>query len=327
MHWALLVLAVSLSAANAAVMDEVVLKNGRHYLGQIISESPESIVIAIDGGTVEFPRSTVASPPYRGPAGSDTSQVEPPMHAEVLKEAHPIPSVAVALRRLHQFDWASEVGQVPALVTDRGRWQFLPCVSFWAGGFARINFYGDPERPAAIEVSLLDPPAEAWDRKRELLEFVLSVVPALALDDRFDRLDVHGDSFASEDLWFAITEPNSRESPGRWAVLLLHERSLTESRATVEEIQAVSESLQEATLDPNRPRSWQRGSWTIEDVEWLRRSISVRQTAETGDNITSPAWTALGGERVFVRSFTRDGGKYARSTNDWLREVAANKTP
>ncbi len=325
MRWAFLALAVVVGpwvAGHSAGFDEIILKNGRHYSGQIISDTRESLVIAIDGGTVEFPRSAVASPPYFGAEDETAQAPETPPEAQT---PHPIPSISVALRELRRFDWAADVRQAPALVTDRGRWRYLPCVSFWAGGFARLNFYGDPDRPAAVEVSLLDPPEDAWDRKRELLEFILGVAPALALDDRFDQLDVHGDSFAVGDLWLAVTAPDSPESPGRWAVLLLHEVSIPASRASLEELQAISEPLKSATLDPTRPRSWQRGSWTVQDVAWLRRTTAIGQPGNADDAVSAQAWTALGGERVFVRSFVRDGGKYARSSNDWLREVAVNR--
>ncbi|MGH8016790.1 MAG: hypothetical protein ACREIA_00605, partial [Opitutaceae bacterium] len=328
MRWTVLALAALLgpwAAAFAAGFDEVILKNGRRFSGQIVSDTRESLVLAIDGGTVEFPRSAVASPPYFGaeeetPAAAPARETQPEDLAP-----HPIPSISVALRELRRFDWAADVRQVPALVTDRGRWRYLPCVSFWTGGFARLNFYGDPDRPAAVEVSLIDPPEDAWERKQELLEFILGVAPALALDDRFDHLDIHGDSFAIEDLWLAVTGPDSAESPGRWSVLLLHEVSIPESRASLDELQAISEPLKSATLDPTRPRSWQRGSWTVKDVEWLRRTTAIGHPGAMDDAVAAEAWTALGGERVFVRSFVRDGGKYARSSNDWLREVAANQ--
>jgi hypothetical protein len=212
-------------------------------------------------------------------------------------------------------------------VTDRGRWQFLPCLSFWAGGFARINIYGDPARPAAIEASLLDPAPDAWNEKRSLLEFMLSVAPTLALDDRFDRLNVQRDSFAAEDLWFSVTSPDSRETPGRWAVLLMHEGSVASARAALEELEAISEPLRDATLDPDRPRSWQRGSWTTDDVEWLRRGLSLGGGAGAGEAAPAEAWTALGSERVYVRSFAREGGKYIRVNRDWLREVATASVP
>jgi hypothetical protein len=325
------VLAVGLFAAGLpiAAFDEVVLKNGRTYTGRIVSDGPDRLVLAVDGGTVEFPRASVASPPLfdeRGREAFPTPPIEDPV---VGKEAgpHPIPSIATALRELRRFAWTHDVRQMPVLVTDRGRWQFVPSVSFRAADLARVNFYGDPDRPAAVEVSLLDPPADAWELKRDALAFILAVAPVLALDDRFDRLDVRGDSLAAEDLWLTITAPDSKETPGRWTVVLLHERALAAARASLEELRAVSEPLKEATLDPTRPRSWQRATWTVSDMDWLRRSVSLGYRGNAEEAFRAEAWTALGGERVFVRSFVREGGKYARSTQDWLRQLAAGTPP
>lgn len=325
MRWMIATLAASMAVTTATALDEILLKNGRRYMGTILSDSPQSLIVSIDGGTVEFPRSAVVSPTFQGLVVAQA--VEGKDAAPEMESVHPLPNISTSLRRLRRFDWASKVRQVPALVTDRGTWEYLPCIAFGADESVQVNFYGDPARPAGVEVSMLDAPETAWTLKKELLEFVLSLAPTLALDDRFDRLDVRRDSFVTGDLWLAVTSPDSRETPGRWTVSLKHERSVAASRATVEELQAISEPLKDATLDPNRPRSWQRGSWTLDEVAWLRRSTGVSVPVDDDDSPHSGAWTALGGERVFVRSFVRDRSGYARSSTDWLHEVAAGRTP
>ncbi len=317
---------VAATAFEAAALDEIILENGRRYLGRIVADTPHSILVSIDGGTVEFPRSAVRSPPFLGPRAAEAAAPPPgtPAEAGPAQVRSILPGVAETLQRLGRFPWARDARQVPALVRDNGRWQYLPCVSFWVSGFLQINIYGDPNRPAAIEAGLINPPADAFETKRQVLEFALSLAPPLALDDRFDRLDIRKDSFAVGDLWFAVSSPESRESPGRWTVLLVHELSLSPSRAGLEELQAISEPLKDATLDPSRPKSWQRGSWTHDDVEWLRRGELAGRPSDEIAAMPVPEWTALGGQRVFVRSFIRERGKYTRSTTDWLRELAAN---
>lgn len=310
----------------AAALDEVVLTNGRSYLGTITSNTPTSVVLSIDGGTVEFPRSAIASPPYFGPAGAEGGAGEEAATPPGPQQPHPLPGIEDALHRLHAFSWGEHVRQVPVLVTDRGRWQYMPCVSFWVGDFCQLNFFGDPTRPAAIEVSLVRPAPEAWEQKRHLLEFMLGLAPALAMDSRFDHLNVHGDSFTVGDLWFAVTGPGSRETPGRWSVLLLHEISLSPARASMAELQAISEPVPLALLDPTQPRSWQRGSWTPDDLAWLRDVLALNHPELLHADPSAQPWTALGGERVFVRSFERERGRYTRSTNDWLSEIAASNS-
>lgn len=322
--------AMLITAPSSNALDEVVLSNGRKYVGAIVSSSPESLVLSIDGGTVEFPRSAVVSPPHFGPpaaaveaADADQPQFDP--------RKHPLPPLGLALRRLREFSWSSSPRQVPVLVVDRGRWKYLPAVSFWVGGFCQVSCFGDPARPAAIEVSLHRPAPEAWEQKRDLLEYMMGLVPGLAADNRFDALDIRGDSFAVGDLWFSVSGPDSAETPDRWTVRLIHETSITASRATVQELQAISEPIAETVIDPTQPRSWQRGSWTVDDLAWLRDAPRISPAPETQGPETPPApvmeragWSSLGDERVFVRSFTRERGTYARSTNDWLREFAAN---
>jgi len=321
---------MALGASMCPALDEVVLANGRKYLGTILTSTPDVVVLSIDGGTVEFPRAAVVSPPYFGPpsAADGTPENTP---ADFDPQQHPLPPLHLALRRLREFSWSTSPRQVPMLVVDRGRWKYLPAVSFWIGGFCQISCYGDPSRPAAIEVSLHRPEPNAWEQKRDLLEYMMGLVPGLATDNRFDRLNIHGDSFAVGDLWFSVSSPKSAETPERWTVRLIHETSITASRATVQELQAISEPLSETVLDPGKPRSWQRGSWTAEDLVWLKQAPGALEAVPSGvDSAEGPpttevnGWSSLGGERVFLRAFTRERGSYARSTNDWLRELAVN---
>lgn len=327
--WMVALLAVA-GTTFASALDEVVLKNGRRYLGTIIASTPTTIVLAIDGGTVEFPRAMVVSPPHLGP-------VEPPPEATPVSAQavdpgslhdegpHPLPGAGEALQRLRRFPWVTEIHQVPVLVTSQGRWQFLPCVSFWAADFFQLNIFGDPARPSAIEVSLHRPPPTAWEQKRQLLEYILSIVPGMAVDNRFDKLDVSGDQFAIGDLWFEVTGPESEKTPERWAVLLLHERSLRHARASYDDLQSISELVSEAVIDTSKPRSWQRGSWLPAEVDWVRQAPGggTAPTADPEDTARhASAFTALGEERVFVRAFQRENGKYARANTDWTREFA-----
>ncbi len=324
-------LATLLAPPCAQALDEIVLANGRTYLGTIVANSPESIVLSIDGGTVEFPRSAVISPPYFGPSASavDAADLAAP---EFDASAHPLPPLGFALRRLREFPWSSSPRQVPVLVVDRGRWKYLPAVSFWVGGFCQVSCYGDPVRPAALEVSLHRPAPDSWEQKRDLLEYMMGLVPGLAADNRFNNLDIGGDSFAVGDLWFSVSAPDSADSPNRWTVRLIHEISVTASRATPDELQAISEPVAETAIDPSKPRSWQRGSWTLEELAWLRDAPGTVLEVEMQPGPETPPvpppekvrWSSLGGERVFVRSFVRERGSYARSSNDWLREFAAN---
>ncbi len=320
-------LLASTLVATAGALDEVVLKNGRRYLGTIVSSTPDTIVLSIDGGTVEFPRSIVASPPYLGTATPDSGT---PKDATAAPPDEPaanrLPGVTDALHKLHAFPWVTDLHQVPVLVTDQGRWQFLPCISFWVADFFQLSIYGDPGRPSAIEVSLQHPAPTAWEQKRHLLEYMLSLVPGLAVDNRFDGLDLNGDQFAIGDLWFEVTGPESDKTPGRWTILLLHELSLKDARASYEELRSISELLSDATIDPSRPRSWQHGSWLPAEIASLHQTAdpaAVEAPATTDAPAPRTAFTALGGERVYLRAFERQRGKYTRTNNDWLRDFTA----
>jgi hypothetical protein len=321
--WGLLALAAVLFSPWAFALDEVVLANGRRYLGTIVADSPQSLVLSIHGGTVEFPRSAVVSPPWLGPPEpAPAPAAATPSGAAAPPAPHPLPAVLFALRRLHGFPWGRDIRQVPVLVADRGRWHSMPCVSFWVGGFFQASFHGDPARPAAIELSIPRPEAHAWDQKRQVLEFMFDIAPSLVVDSRFDRMNIDGDSFAVGDLWFSVASTGRGGTSGRWTVLLLHDSSVNPSRAGSAELQAISEPVSEAAIDASRPRSWQRGTWTAAELAWLRDTNAPPPAAD--DAAAAPVERPAGSlveERVFVRRFARDQGRYAIASADWIEEA------
>jgi hypothetical protein len=325
---ALLVLLAAMFATvpGARALDEIVLANGRRYLGTIVAETAQSLVLSIDGGTVEFPRSAVVSPPYLGPPEPPPTAAAGNAPAAALAPPHPLPGVMFALRRMRGFSWENDLRQVPVLVTDRGRWHSLPCVSFWVGGFFQLSFRGDPARPAAIEFAIPKPGPQSWDQKRQLLEYMFDIAPALVVDSRFDRMNLDGDSFAVGDLWFSVTSADSASSPGRWTLLLLHEVSVNPARAGGADLQAISEPISDAMLDPTQPRSWQRGTWTPAELAWLRDTNAAPPAvdAPASSDVERPATgSGLGTDRVFVRHYSRENERYARTTSDWLKDLAA----
>lgn len=315
------------SPAWSAAVDEVVLKNGRKYMGTIVSDSADSLVLSIDGGTVRIPRNAVQSPPYFGPSAPvETPPENVPVPDVPAVAGNPLPDTKAALAWLRNFEWSAPLAQVPVQVTDRGRWPFLPALAFSAGDFFQLRLYGDPDHPAAIEVSLPQGNTETWEAKGRLLEYMLGLVPGLAIDPRFATLNIRGDSFAVGDLWFAITGPENAETPGRWTVVLMHERSLTPARASLEELETISEPVATAMIDPDKPRSWQKGSWTPDELAGLKSNENGTQPPppDGETNSTNEAqmrqWLALNSSRVFVRSYGRVRGHYVPTETNWLPE-------
>lgn len=324
---AVLLLAVTIvSPAWSAAVDEVVLKSGRKYMGTIVSDSADSLVLSIDGGTVRIPRDAVLSPPYFGPPAPAEVPVEAtPPEEPTPVTGNPLPATGEALEWLQSFEWSEPLAQIPVQVTDRGRWPFLPALAFSAGNFFQLRLYGDPGNPAAIEVSLPQGTADTWEAKGQLLEYMLGLVPGLAVDDRFSTLNIRGDSFAVGDLWFAITDAASAETPGRWTVVLMHERSLTPARASLGELEAISEPVATAIIDPDQPRSWQEGSWTPEEIATIGSAETTPPPANAASSIDSTEaqvrqWLALNSSRVFVRAFARVRGRYVPTETEWLQE-------
>jgi hypothetical protein len=55
----------------------------------------------------------------------------------------------------------------------------------------------------------------------------------------------------------------------------------------------------------------------------MRSAPGSTSVEAPGEPVRNLAFTGLGGERIYVRAFVRERGKYIRSNLDWTREFVA----
>src|SRR5947209_8407943 len=62
-----------------------------------------------------------------------------------------LPSLQTVVGAAHSQPWGEQLNQIPATVIDVGELRGVPYFSFGAPD-VELNVYGDPERPAALEI-------------------------------------------------------------------------------------------------------------------------------------------------------------------------------
>lgn len=131
--------------------------------------------------------------------------------AKASKAAPPraLPSAAAALDQLRVL--APELRQIAATVVDRGPLRRVPYLSYRAGD-VEFNAYGDPDRPACLEIGIFGDPARRPAARDAL---------ARLLGDPDDRnavqaLDLAQDKRSRRGLTFEITPETAADAYGAW---------------------------------------------------------------------------------------------------------------
>ncbi|HEX7897632.1 MAG TPA: hypothetical protein VF950_07710 [Planctomycetota bacterium] len=144
-----------------------------------------------------------------------------------------LPSAVAALDRIRAF--APELIPISASVVDRGHLRHVPYISYRAGD-VEFNAYGDPDRPACLEIGIYGDPARR-PAARDALAGLLAdpddrnAVLALALAQ---------DKQSRRGLTFEITPETAADAYGGWWVSVYDLKALDASRASAAEMKEVA---------------------------------------------------------------------------------------
>ncbi len=250
---AVLTVAILVLLSPARAVDEVLLKSGNRVKGTIVAQSKDQVIMRIGEGTVVYPKRAIRRI-YDGiTANLPVSQ----MLAE-----DELPVWWIPLSDLYAEDWVTTLKNVPATVIESGSLKNVPYLSFRANANYVLNIYGDPAKPAAIEIghdSRTKPSQEVLAHCREFLASYLTDLDQIkALYD----LDTKGGSRTKGALTIRATPSRENNAIGGWWLLVFDEKRLSSARArTPEEFRQTSEGyvdmVRKATANRTAWRKWE----------------------------------------------------------------------
>jgi hypothetical protein len=138
--------------------------------------------------------------------------------------------------------WGSDLKQIPATVIEVGELASVPYLSF-AGNDVELNVYGDPAKPAGIEVGTKSESPEVRAQVKSFIAGLLNENDRKALDTIPEGKEVEADGLALE-----ITPPTAADGFGAWWVTASHPAGIKGAKASVGEM---NEMAQPATEDFN----------------------------------------------------------------------------
>lgn len=297
--WIISALALLVAAGSSA--DVVKMQSGSEIECVVIQENTDTIVIRRGYGTMTIPRSIVASV-------SKSPVITAANVAPVVRRApsQRIPAWSDILGALVKTKWATNLQPIPATVVDVGVMRHVPYQSYRCGTDYEVNIYGDPDRPAAIEIGIYRAILNSDEAKRNCVELVASV-----LSDPTDAgivrvLNRAQDLVTRAEMTIEITPHTSPDAYGGWWVSVYNEKELDAARASEDELKQITVARAapvEAAPKPAAPRvpAAQAAKPVIDSDDWT--SADLRNSRPSA---------ASGGGSVYVRGYYRKDGTYVR---------------
>jgi len=277
--------------ATCAHADTIVLKSGGSIEGEVLQKTEEKVVFRKGKSTFTYPIGLGAS-----------IKIDPKSPVALVVA---LPSGDDLVAAFAKQPWGANLEQIPATVIDKGVLKFVPYVSHQSGDY-ELNVYGDPEKPAGIELGIYRRLLTQADVKEECIRFAASVVGA-SLKSSVLKAKRDKDSVAVGDWTIEITPPDAEDAYGGWWISIYSEKALDASRASAEELKAITSARQikaaavpaVAVAAPTRPMT---GDTTAPD--WSPTDLSRARISAAGGG---------GGGSVYVRGYTRKDGTYVQS--------------
>lgn len=135
---------------------------------------------------------------------------------------------------------------IPSTLIDTGELKNVPYHSF-ANLEAEVNVYGDPDRPAAVEAGTRSPQPMLRDCLRLFVRAVLVEEADRAVVEQMGTAPTFREKVG---LTVEVTPPESADAYGAWWVTAEVHPQLEHSRASPEEIQAISTGANSVAQGP-----------------------------------------------------------------------------
>lgn len=248
--------------SDSEARDEVILLNGETLRGRILVENRDSVVLLMNDRHISIDKKEVERI-YDRPDRDMT-------FTDLLPQAGHFPPWWVPAYDLFYSDWVKEFAQVPATVIDAGDFQNVPYLSFRANRNYELNIYGNPERPAGLEIGIYGWRRSDAKTRTKLREFITSYLHSIAEIRALESLPDSGGKVESNGLSIEITPPSAPDSYGAWWVSIWYPRALAQARLSPEALAERSQSLDQTLAETTSATNW-----TKKELQKIERKIAA----------------------------------------------------
>lgn len=256
--------------------DSVVLKDGRTIRGLIVKNTVDAVVMQEEFGEFRYPKSEIV----RIRDGTDIGVQFTDVHEHGM-----LPPWRVIANDLRTHDTIRSLVEIPAVAVDVGEFRFVPYKSFRVNQNIELNIYGDPERPAGLEIGIFGSRQNDDELRRALRAYLAGYLTSRKEIKALYSVPLDGGVAPAGELTVSITPKDAPDAFGAWWIAVYNPQRIEEIRLTPSEYARLTKPADEV-ID-------RRGR--VLDREWAG-----------GDLAKSERVDDVEGDRVIRRGFYRD---------------------
>jgi len=201
--------------------DSIVLKDGRTIRGLIIKNAVDTILVQEEFGERTYPKSEIV----RVLDEPDTATY----FTELISKGT-LPSWRVIANDLRTHDQIKSVVQIPATTVTIGNFRNVPYLSFLVNRDIQLNIYGDPNRPAGVELGIYGSRKNNVKLHETLRAYFAGFLGSREEVAALYKIGLKEGKATAGTISFEVTPPTAPDSEGAWWVSLYNLKSLAAVR-------------------------------------------------------------------------------------------------
>ncbi len=201
--------------------DLLEMKDGSSLRGLILRNQADSLTFQTKQGERTIPKSEIRR--IHEEADSD-------VYIKQVTGRAKLPSWRAIVHDFRDHDAIWRVQLIPSVSVTQGELRNIPYLSFNVNKQGKLNIYGDPEDPVAIEFGIYGKRGRSDKYPRMVREFLAGHLNTRDEIAALYSLSLKGDKKQAGDLVFKITPPTAPEANGGWWVTVYDPKRIDKAR-------------------------------------------------------------------------------------------------
>ncbi|MBU3665322.1 MAG: hypothetical protein FGM15_05520 [Chthoniobacterales bacterium] len=253
--------ALPLHASNQpGIPDQLEMKDGRSLRGMILKNSADSVLFQTRDGEVVIPKSSIRR--IREEADQD-------VYLAQVTGRGKLPSWQAIVHDFRDHDTVWRVELIPPVAVQSGEFKNIPYTSFLVNKQGRMNIYGDPDNPVAIEFGIYGKRGRSSRYHQIVREFLAGHLYSRKEIAALYSLSLAGDTHRAGNLAFKITPPTAPGANGGWWIAVYDPSRLASARVGEAEYAKVTRPFSEVNNADGTLRQLSSALWD----NWLVAAV------------------------------------------------------
>lgn len=201
--------------------DSLVLKNGNVVYGLIVKNTRDAVILQTKFEEKTYLKSEIVRIRDEANVGVE--------YTDIARKGE-LPPWRIIANDLRTNDAIRSMREIPATLIDNGEFKNVPYKSFRVNESVELNIYGDPEKPAGLELGIYGSKSGNMKLRKIIRAYLAGFLTTREEISALYSINLDGGIKEAGNLVIEITPKDAPDAYGAWWVSLYNKKALADAR-------------------------------------------------------------------------------------------------